>query len=149
LSGLLTAWWELWHTGVMPTTAQRTFEDYIRVYGPNVEIGFDEEWGVIYGPNSVGILSENIGAAGLPTHRLADGHLVAITPDGRVVHVLCSDVIEVSTEDGPATGRCGYWIDRDGAWGCPGHEAETNGWLAMSEIERLAWERQHELDSLS
>ena len=99
----------------MATTTTERFESYIGSYGPNVEIGFDPEYGIVYGPGSVGILSEHLQAAGLPTRRLADGHLVAVAPKGRAVHVLCSGVIMISTEDGPATGRCGSTVKAPGA----------------------------------
>ena len=132
----------------MATTTTERFESYIVPYGPNVEIGFDPEYGIVYGPGSVGILSEHLQAAGLPTRRLADGHLVAVAPKGRAVHVLCSGVIMISTEDGPATGRCGYWVDREGTWGCPGHEAEATGWLALSEAEKADWERRYDREHL-
>lgn len=72
---------------------------------------------------------------------------------------LCPDLVEIDTEDGPASGRClrpisdKVYLYR--AYGdtearpttlpaCEGHAEERVGWGAMSETERVAWERSHE-----
>lgn len=70
----------------------------------------------------------------------------------------CPELVAIDTEDGPATGRCRAPISD--AWflyrgygdaearltqlpACEGHAEERVGWGALSEAERLAWERQH------
>jgi hypothetical protein len=70
----------------------------------------------------------------------------------------CAEIVPVMTEDGPATGRClrpitnkvymyrGYGDAEASPTTlpmCEGHAEEMVGWGAMSEAERLAWERQH------
>jgi hypothetical protein len=115
---------------------------YVRRYGPEVPVADDDEFGTIYAPQYCGILHEHLHAAGLEAHRIASGRqIVAI--DGKVVDVLCSSLIPITTEDGPATGRCGIPL-RDEAWACPGHQSEMEAWMAMSELEKADWERRHD-----
>lgn len=90
--------------------------------------------------NSWGILVEHMTAAGLIAHIIADGRLI-VAIDGKVVPVLCSEVIPVTTEDGPSTGRCGIALQGD-TYACPGHTAEREGWLALTEADKAIWERR-------
>lgn len=101
-------------------------------------------WTAFYGPasRSFGILGDHLAAAGLEAHVIADGRqIVAI--DGKIVQVLCSEVIPISTEDGPATGRCGKALRGD-VYACPGHTYERESWLAMSEEDKAMWELRQE-----
>jgi hypothetical protein len=117
---------------------------FVGRYGPMVVIGDDEEFGLIYGPAQEGIINEHLHAAGLEAHVIADGRQIVVI-DGKIVEVLCSDIIPITTEDGPGTGRCGYPLRGD-AYACPGHTSEREGWLAMSEAEKADWEYRHEMD---
>jgi hypothetical protein len=117
---------------------------YVGRYGPEVVIGDDPEFGLLYGPVREGIISEHLHAAGLEAHVIADGRLI-VAIDGKIVEVLCSDIIAITTEDGPGTGRCGTPLRGD-AYACPGHTAEREGWLAMSEAEKADWEYRHEME---
>jgi hypothetical protein len=98
-------------------------------------------WVAFYGPasRSWGIASEHLGAAGLEAHVIADGRLI-VAIDGKIIPVLCSEVIPVSTEDGPADGRCGIALRGD-VYACPGHTAERESWLALTEADKAMWER--------
>jgi hypothetical protein len=117
---------------------------YVGRYGPEVVIGDDPDFGLVYGPVQEGIINEHLHAAGLESHVIADGRqIVAI--DGKIVEVLCSDIIPINTEDGPGTGRCGTPLRGD-AYACPGHTSEREGWLAMSEAEKAEWERRHDME---
>lgn len=115
---------------------------YVGRYGPEVVIGDDPDFGLLYGPIQEGIIHEHLHAAGLEAHVIADGRQI-VALDGKIVPVLCSQLIMVNTEDGPGTGRCGTPLRGD-AWACPGHTAEMEGWMAMSEAEKAAWERRHD-----
>ena len=66
----------------------------------------------------------------------------AVTPDGTAVPVVCSDLVEIWTEDGSMSGRCGADATVNGA--CEGHAEEAASWLAASESERVAWERTND-----
>lgn len=68
----------------------------------------------------------------------------------------CPELVWVPTEDGPVTGRCmapivEVTVPADPRYGdtgpervafaCEGHSTEILGWRAMSEADKLAWER--------
>jgi hypothetical protein len=112
---------------------------YVGRYGPMAVIGDDPDFGLIYGPVQEGIPSDFLGDAGLEAHVIADGRLI-VAIDGKVVPVLCSEVISVVTEDGPGTGRCGEVLRGD-VYACPGHTAEIESWLALTEADKAMWER--------
>lgn len=118
---------------------------FVGHYGPEVVIGDDPEFGLIYGPENEGIISEHLHAAQVPTRRLAGGRWVAVI-DGYAVPVLCPDVIAINTEDGPGTGRCGDYVDAEGGL-CEGHHRQVKAWLALSEPEKAAWERRHDQEA--
>lgn len=117
---------------------------FVGRYGPMVVIGDDPDWGLVYGPGQEGIPSDYLGDATLEAHVIADGRLI-VAIDGKIVPVLCSEVIAVNTEDGPGTGRCGEVLRGD-VYACPRHTAEIERWQSMSEAEKAAWERRHDLD---
>jgi len=92
-----------------------------------------------YGPTwTTGILTERLyeaEQAGLLVHRTASGRLYVTGPrGGAAVPVLCSELVDIYTEDGPMTGRCGapaVETDIDGervAFGCPGHTNLILSW---------------------
>lgn len=94
-----------------------------------------------------GVLSEHeaaFTAAGGTIRPAASGSGLAwaVLPDGSAHPVVCPDLVPVPTEDGMIVGRCGADAVRDGA--CEGHAAETEAWLAATEDERVAWERDHD-----
>ena len=70
----------------------------------------------------------------------------AIEVHGERYPVVCGDLIEVPTEDGPISGRCGIQIASRDAAGCPGHDAARREWSEMSELERRDWEIEHDRD---
>lgn len=79
------------------------------------------------------------------------GAVVHISPSGRTyvqegrecLPVLCGEVIEIATEDGPMSGRCGEYVyDNDLA--CPGHAAQIWAWRGESEYERFLAEQRAE-----
>lgn len=113
-------------------------------YGPSVVIGDDEDFGLIYGPDQEGILVDHLGDAGLEAHVIADGRLI-VAIDGKIVEVLCSELIMVNTEDGPGTGRCGTPLRGD-VYACPGHTAEIERWQSMPEAEKADWEYRREME---
>jgi hypothetical protein len=74
---------------------------------------------------------------------------------------LCAELVPVYTEDGVVSGRCKRPItDKVFMYRgysdpiatptqlpmCEGHAEEMVGWGAMSEAERLEWERHHDAD---
>lgn len=110
----------------------RTATDYVGSYGPT--------W-------RTGVLSEHLSAftaagGGLRAAASGSGLLWAV-PAARaaVVPVVCSEIVEIPTEDGPVSGRCGADATADGM--CPAHAEQMAGWRAMSEAERLSWEKEH------
>lgn len=85
-------------------------------------------------------------------HRLVDatvrvfasGAVYAVPSGGGApVPVVCGDLIELHTEDGPMSGRCGAPVDGDrGA--CAGHADEQDRYRSMSEIDRYSLELREE-----
>lgn len=57
------------------------------------------------------------------------------------VPILCGEIVEIWTEDGRMSGRCGTPVEPDG-FACPGHTAEINAWRNMSEAERIYLEHE-------
>lgn len=98
----------------------------------------------------LGILLEHIG------HLIGTGTLflrydaegfASIRQGDTVIPVACGDIIEIPTEDGPITGRCGLPVHRDvvKTYGsCEGHAGERQAWEAMTEREKAHWERSLE-----
>lgn len=79
-----------------------------------------------YGPDwTRGVISDHERIAvemGLPVRVSASGKRRYVVIDHRAEPVLCSEVVEILTEDGPIDGRCGIPVEGD-AYACPGHEA--------------------------
>lgn len=71
-------------------------------------------------------------------------YVVDEAADGAAYPVLCSELVEVSTEDGPSDGRCGFLATDQEMGSCAGHAEERREWTAMSEAEKAHWERQPE-----
>lgn len=69
---------------------------------------------------------------------------IAIEVHGERYPVVCGELIEVPTEDGPVSGRCGTQIASRDAAGCPGHAAALQGWADMTELERRDLERDED-----
>lgn len=67
----------------------------------------------------------------------------AVMLNGKAFPVVCGALVEVATEDGPLSGRCGRDVEGDrGA--CGSHADERDEWMSMGERERCAWERAHD-----
>lgn len=82
----------------------------------------------LYGryPATRGILSEHLpiaDAAGMTVHFGVDGFYVKDAA-GDTALVLCSELIEIPTEDGPVSGRCGLPAVEEGIF-CAGHWFDT------------------------
>lgn len=71
-----------------------------------------------------GVLVDHVGdatQAGCLYHVSPRGWAFLTGPKGGAAEpVLCAEVIEIATEDGPMTGRCGRPVKAD-ELGCPGH----------------------------
>lgn len=100
-----------------------------------------------YGPRwRSGLISEHLelfkAAGGVHRPSNSDGAGWAVI-GGEAFPVVCSEIIEVWTEDGRQSGRCGeYALAETGA--CEPHSEERAAWIAMSEAERVHWEREHD-----
>ena len=112
------------------TTTKTTAYRFIAHYGP--------DW-------RLGVLTEHlqlVHAAGVHVRRSASGRRTyVVAEDGCCFPVVCSELVEVLTEDGRMSGRCGVPVEGE-AWACEGHQIEMENWLAMSEAERARWERE-------
>jgi hypothetical protein len=74
------------------------------------------------GPFTTGIISEHVDLAlraGFTLHTGVDGDYLK-DAEGDTALVLCSELIEVVTEDGRESGRCGIPVIPD-QWACEGH----------------------------
>lgn len=78
-----------------------------------------------------GVLAEHVElfvqAGGILRPR-RDGGRWAVDETGHAVPVVCGELIQVWTEDGPQSGRCGKPATDDGA--CVEHSAIFTAWLA-------------------
>lgn len=88
-----------------------------------------------YGQNwNAGLLSEHVAsfvAAGGTVRGAASGSGAAwAVVDGVAYPVVCSEIVEVHTEDGPMSGRCGARATVDGL--CAHHEAIVATWDAAA-----------------
>lgn len=112
---------------------EMTPEQFVGFYGN------DPKWGVLFDH------LEGFDAAGGTVRGAASGkgHMWAVV-DGRAYPVVCSEIIEVSTEDGPSTGRCGAPCEVGPS--CEYHAEIIAAWRAQSEAETVAWE--HSLDEV-
>lgn len=98
-----------------------------------------------YGPRwRWAVISEHLPAfvAAGGVHRPSAGFSAGwAVVDGVAYPIVCSEVIEVWTEDGRQSGRCGeHALAETGA--CEPHSEERAAWLALSEAERVHVERQ-------
>lgn len=63
----------------------------------------------------------------------------------------CPDLVWRLTEDGLVDGRCGlplFSVTIDGetvAFACEGHTEERLQWQRMTEAQKAAWERHHDI----
>lgn len=125
-------------------TEARTAYDYIGRYGRNPYDG-DAVDGIL-----VDHLADAEAHGAQPVTSAAGTQSVLLwDADGNadVFPVVCGDLIEVWTEDGPISGRCGLPVLADG-YACEGHTAEREDWSALSEPEKAAWERSHDLEGI-
>lgn len=90
----------------------------------------------------VGLISEHVpaflAAGGTVRQASRGGHWAVV--DGRAYRVLCSELVQVETEDGPISGRCGQVALVEGS--CEAHAEEREQWMALSEAERRFYEQQ-------
>lgn len=109
----------------------RTAEDFVGGYGPTYKTGVLSEHGASFTAAGGRISPAASGS----------GREWAVLPSGEALPVVCSELIEIATEDGMVSGRCGTPSTVDGM--CVPHAAEMRSWLQASEAERLAWEKVH------
>jgi len=69
---------------------------------------------------------------------------VAPASGGTAVPVVCGEIIQVWTEDGPTSGRCGLPVLHD-ACACPGHAEQIAAWRSQDDYE--AAQRERTLDA--
>ena len=87
-----------------------------------------EGWVNTYGRdwNFVGVATDHTDLAveSEPGARLdvVEGDQVVVAADGTVYPVCCGEIVEVYSEDGYATGRCGGPV-AEGDWACRGHQS--------------------------
>lgn len=91
-----------------------------------------------------GLLSEHVDAfieAGGEVREAASGTGKAwAVIGGKAYPVVCAEIVEVATEDGPMSGRCGHPATAEfGA--CETHAAVIAQWARQSEAQIIAWER--------
>ena len=89
---------------------------------------------------SYGIQTDQVYVAmqhGAVEYVLASGTLGLRFTDGSFAPVVCGEVIPISTEDGPATGRCGGRCVGVEAYACEVHASERDAWRAMSELSLI------------
>jgi hypothetical protein len=98
----------------MNTATEKTVQDWVGNYGPS---------------GRRGIISEHVGAAeraGGRAHVTASGRMWITDGKGAAILVVCSELVEIATEDGPIVGRCGLAINAD--WGtCTTHYVDMQG----------------------
>lgn len=89
-----------------------------------------------------GVLTEHLylGPEGR-VRNFASGRKVVVADSGHVYFTCCSELIEIHTEDGPMSGRCGAPVYGED-WACPGHQAQIDGWRSQTEAETMEWERR-------
>jgi hypothetical protein len=112
----------------------KTLDDFTGAYGSS--------W-------RTGVLVDHLGTAleaGMLAHASPRGYAYVTGPKGgHSVPVLCGEIVEIWTEDGPTDGRCGCLV-KAGEGACPGHWAGILSWRNASEYERCAIERKEEMD---
>lgn len=88
----------------------------------------------MYGPHwTQGVLSEHVTEPTL-TH---DG-TVFVFAEGALWPVLCSELVEIHTEDGTIVGRCGTPVDASDGFACAHHFRVIE--RARIEAELVEWE---------
>lgn len=104
-------------------------ESMIGFYGPGVRtFDADGDSGITYRRS---LISEHVEAfrdAGGRIHTAASGLRWAIVPGEAAAPVVCSEIIQVETEDGVDTGRCGQNADAEGM--CDVHAADYARYLS-------------------
>lgn len=90
-------------------------------------------WTGHYGPDwRRGVVSDHLHLVvvegGATVHTSASGRRTYVTHDGVTEPVLCSELVEVPTEDGPIEGRCGRYVVN-------GVTCEGHAWLIQREEE--------------
>ena len=101
--------------------------------------GWGQDW-------RIGLLVDHLAeaeASGVTIRRTAGGGLWAYAPGRSAVRVVCGDLVWIWTEDGRMDGRCGQPALADlGA--CEAHAADREAYLAQTEAEMMAWEREND-----
>jgi hypothetical protein len=93
-----------------------TPDDYCGAYGPDRRHGILSEH--VYVADALGLVADR--------HPLPDGGTRIVFTTGEHALELCSELVELVTEDGPTIGRCGQPAT-DGPF-CPPHAAIAATW---------------------
>jgi hypothetical protein len=122
----------------MTTRIVNTIEDLTGVYGPRYRQGVCTDH-----------VFHAVQDAGAQIKVLTSHRVVLTGPQGgKTYPVLCGELVNIDTEDGPVDGRCGEFAfapkGEDGPWGCPGHVAQQLAWAELSESEKAYREYQEE-----
>ena len=79
-----------------------------------------------------GVLSEHLEHVKDHLRQLVNGRVVVVDEYGNAWPIVCSELVEIWTEDGPIVGRCGKKVEEGGA--CRAHfHPVRESW---AEIER-------------
>lgn len=90
-----------------------------------------------YGPTwRQGVLSEHLRLWQGEVKHLAGGSKFVVADDGRAYPVVCSELVEILTEDGQITGRCGALVVNDSPF-CSRHE------VTEADFDSYAEERDY------
>lgn len=68
------------------------------------------------------------------------GQAYVVGDKGKATLIVCGDIVQRVTEDGPETGRCGLPVYRDFGQ-CERHADERIWWASLTERERAGIER--------
>ena len=104
---------------------------------------------------AIGTYGPDFDRQGVATDHVHDaldaGYVVRVAATGRTylapatggtaVPVVCGELIQVFTEDGPMSGRCGLPVLNDDC-ACPGHAAQIAAWRSQSSYDEALWERR-------
>lgn len=103
----------------------------VRTYG---------QWG---NGNRAGVVSDHLSWAVRVGARIVRGELCEYVVDenGLAYPVLCSELIEVYTEDGASDGRCGLLATDIELGSCEGHAEERRAYAELRDAERAYLER--------